>query len=722
MLGFTDFNIDFLTESPLVTSLLFIFLVLISIYLYRNTNPPISRKIKTFLTILRITAVLALFLTLYEPVASFTREYTRKPVISLLYDRSKSMDTVDKSKSRRELADSLLSSISFQDFIENFDLRQYIFAATISEFGSSINVNKTALGNCMAELSRREIGSPSDYWLLLSDGINNSGTSPIDIVSGIKTPIYSIGFGELTDTRDILITGLEYNDVIFAGKPTELTVSLEWAGMINEQARISIKSSGKTLQSKTISLPPGNLRDNIKLKFIPEKIGRQTLEISVSDIPNELSQKNNRRLFSVLVLKSKLNVLLVSDKLDWEYAFLKRFLIKSESIELTPVLYKENGEYLTGRFPSQQKELNRFDLIILYDIKDNILKSRAELIESFLNDHGGGLLVLLGDNYLEKSFPRAIDNFLPFISTKRNAEIIYCTFNGRPDENYLYHPAVRISDNRGSIRQAWSSLPNFEILIPLDSITPNSEIYVTADIDNLGDGFPILGFRNFGPGKVMATSAAPFWHWAFFGYGFGEDAREYRLLFDGIINWLSFHEDSDPIRIVPDKNIFTRGEKIGFNALVYDLGFRPITGATGNITLVDEARDTTVIQLIESKKGKYRAEIDLLPPGKYDYTGLIEKDGRILKETKSRIAVESFSIEEYRRKPEFGALSAISQKTGGQFFALDNVDSLYDRLNTDLILESKKTEIVLWNKFWLLAIFILALGIEWLLRKKYQLI
>jgi len=79
MLGFTDFNIDFLTESPLVTSLLFIFLVLISIYLYRNTNPPISRKIKTFLTILRITAVLALFLTLYEPVASFTREYTRKP-------------------------------------------------------------------------------------------------------------------------------------------------------------------------------------------------------------------------------------------------------------------------------------------------------------------------------------------------------------------------------------------------------------------------------------------------------------------------------------------------------------------------------------------------------------------------------------------------------------------------------------------------------------------
>ncbi|MCP4705831.1 MAG: hypothetical protein GY865_14625, partial [candidate division Zixibacteria bacterium] len=514
----------------------------------------------------------------------------------------------------------------------------------------------------------------------------------------------------------------EYNDVIYAGKPTELTVGLEWSGMNNEQIVIKIKNGNKTIQSKTITLPPGNLKDNINLKFTPEKIGRQTLEISVSETPNELSQKNNKRLFSVMVLKSKLNVLLVADKLDWEYSFLKRFLNKSESIELTTVVYKENGEYLTGRFPAQQQELNRYDLLILYDMADNILKSKIGLIESFLIDNGGGLLTLLGDNYLKSSFPRSVDNFLPFVSTKRKPEMIYFTFNGQPNENFLFHPAVRISDNRRSIRQAWSDLPNFETIVPLDSITPNSEIYITAGINNLGENIPVLGFRNFGPGKVIATSAAPFWHWAFLGYGFGEDAEKYQLFFDGIINWLSLQEDSDPIRIVPDKNIFSRGETIGFNASVYDLGFRPIRGATGDIRLVDEINDTTVIQLIENKEGNYRAEIDLLPPGKYDYIGLIEKDGRILKETRSQIAVETFSIEEYQRKPDFDLLFSISQKTGGQFYKLDNIDSLYNNLNTDIILESQKTEIILWNKFWLLAIFILALGVEWLLRKKYQLI
>ncbi|MCP4704290.1 MAG: hypothetical protein GY865_06750, partial [candidate division Zixibacteria bacterium] len=255
MFGITDFSFSFLSESILITSLVFVFLILLSIYLYRNTNPPISRRTRILLTTLRITAVIALFLTLYEPVVSFKREFTRKPVLSILYDQSKSMDTIDKNSSRRNLSDSLLMSNQFKKFGDNFDIQNYIFGEAIAEFGNPINFDKTAIGNSIVELSRKEIGSPSDYWLLLSDGINNSGTLPDNILSGLKTPIYSIGFGDLTDTRDISITALEYNDVIYAGKPTELTVGLEWSGMNNEQIVIKIKNGNKTIQSKTITLP-----------------------------------------------------------------------------------------------------------------------------------------------------------------------------------------------------------------------------------------------------------------------------------------------------------------------------------------------------------------------------------------------------------------------------------------------------------------------------------
>ena len=68
------------------------------------------------------------------------------------------------------------------------------------------------------------------------------------------------------------------------------------------------------------------------------------------------------------------------------------------------------------------------------------------------------------------------------------------------------------------------------------------------------------------------------------------------------------------------------------------------------------------------------------------------------------------------------APSAISQKTGGAFYTLADIDTFFGTIDTSLIFHSVKSEIVLWNKFWLLVIFVLALGTEWLLRKKYQLI
>jgi hypothetical protein len=723
MLGITDISINLSTESKLLASFFFILLVLIAYYVYRSTNPPITKSVRIILTSLRIIAIIVLFLALFEPVISFKKENNRKPVLNILRDQSGSMDFVENGKSRRDRIDSLLESDKFKNFRRNFDIRQNSFAGGLASDGSPENLDQTALGNVIEELSRLEMGTPSDYWLLLSDGISNSGMAPLDAVAGIRTPIYSVGVGLDADERDVAITGSDCNDILFAGKPSELTAHLEWNGMNNDQVQISIRAEGQTLQSKTVSLPPGNLREDITLKFIPEKLGRQSMEISLSNMPNEVSAKNNSRLFSVLVMKSKMNVLLVSDKLDWEYSFLRRFLSQSESVELTPVVFKENGGYISGQFPSKQAELNRFDLIILYDLSENSLKSRVDLLSSYLTDNRGGLFVFLGENYLKADFPRAIDNFLPFMTTSNNARLIHFSYNGQPNENYLFHPAVRLADDRRGIRQAWSSLPHFESAVPLDSIPPSSEIFVSAGLSDDGGELPILGFRKFGSGKVMATSAAPYWHWAFFGYGFGEDASEYQMFHDGIINWLSLREDSDPIRIIPDKNIFSRGEKIGFTASVYDLGFRPIESASGEVTLTDRStKDTTVMQFIETKDGRYRAEIDLLPPGIYDYSGVVNKDTRLLKESYGQIAVTAFSIEEIRRRPDFGMLAGLSQKTGGTFLTLDNIDSLYSSLRTGTVPESKKIEIVLWNKFWLLAVFILTLGTEWLLRKKYQLI
>jgi hypothetical protein len=397
--------------------------------------------------------------------------------------------------------------------------------------------------------------------------------------------------------------------------------------------------------------------------------------------------------------------------------------MRSETAEVIPVVFGKGERYLIGSFPNRQTELNQYDLIILYDIDISKLKSKQPLMDSFLSDRGGGMFVILGENYLKAGPHRWLDNFLPFTNVRDNTRPMFYKFNGEPVESELFHPIVRLADSRREIRQIWRNLPYFEMLIPIDSIGPEAKILITTGADESNPGLPILGYRRYGAGKVLTAASAPFWPWAFFGYGFGEDAHEYELFVDGLVNWLALKEESDPIRVAPDKNIYTRGEKVGFNASVYDLGFRPIVGASGSIVLkADNSTDSTIIQLVETGDGKYRAEIDVLQPGIYNYTGMVQKDGRKLKESAGQIAVESFTVEEFRRRPDFSTLASISQSTGGIFTAVDNADSILNHLNAERIRIERTYEIVIWNKFWLLGLFIIALGIEWFLRKKWQLV
>jgi hypothetical protein len=727
MFGISEISFSALTGHPFLTTLFFILFILFSIYLYRRTNPPLPRGVRIILTTLRLIAVLALFAALYEPIVSYKRDYKRKPRLSILMDRSGSMQKVEAGMTRSERIDSIMADRQFQEFADKFDTAEFGFAGGLidPEAGADSNtqLNKTAIGDAILALAERELEEPAEFWLLISDGISNDGISPAIAAEKARTPIFCVGVGLNIPEKDVAISGIENNSVVFAGKPTELTVRLEWAGMTNDTAEINVRSGEKKLQTKKIVLAPGKLKSEEKMTFVPERPGRQTFQASVENIGGEASYDNNRRSFSMTVLKSKLKVLMASDRLDWEYAFLNRLLNASPSVELAQVVSRKEGGYIDLGFPARQEELNAYDLIILYDVDLDRLKSKAELIKSFLIDKGGGLLVFMGENYIKETFPRWIDDYLPFIVRNKKAKIYHGAFNGAPEENYLFHPAVRLSDSRKKIYDSWKNMPPFETIVPIDSIASNAELLAMSGLNLAGMDIPVMGSRNYGAGKVLAFSSSPFWKWFFYDYGFGGAGEAYRALFEGAVNWMALREESDPIKIYPDKIIYTRGEKVGFSASVFDLGFRPIKGAAGNIFLINKAsQDTIAAHFLEKSEAQYRAELDAIPPGNYSYSAVIEKDGKKLKESGGEITVEDFSIEEFQLNPDFGVLESISQKTGGRFYAWNEINGLYVALSGDKISVSAQREIALWGRFWLLTLFVLALGAEWFIRKKYQLI
>ena len=132
MFGYDDLSISFLTESAGPVWLMLLVLLALSVFTYYRTNPPLPRYLRIILGGLRIIAIIVLILALLEPVISFSRKYERPKRISILIDRSDSMDRLENGKTRRARMDSLLSSDVFEEIEQNAALEKYFFAEGIS--------------------------------------------------------------------------------------------------------------------------------------------------------------------------------------------------------------------------------------------------------------------------------------------------------------------------------------------------------------------------------------------------------------------------------------------------------------------------------------------------------------------------------------------------------------------------------------------------------------
>ena len=146
MFGFTDLSFDFLTDQPFLTALVFILFLIYSLYIYRRTNPPLSMLSRTILSGLRIIALLALFLALFEPVVSYRREFSRLPKMTVMVDKSRSMDIEENGRTRAGRIESFLSSDKFRDLASHFELTRQEFAGNIiDENESQLDVDKHEL-------------------------------------------------------------------------------------------------------------------------------------------------------------------------------------------------------------------------------------------------------------------------------------------------------------------------------------------------------------------------------------------------------------------------------------------------------------------------------------------------------------------------------------------------------------------------------------------------
>lgn len=696
-------------------------LLALTVYLYRRTNPPLPLWLRLVLGGLRVIAILALIGALFEPVISYTRSDERQPRVAVLADYSSSMDREEQGLTRAQRLDSLFQSSGYRAFENAVDIEPYYFAGELSTHRNDLTRDRTALGEAVYQLEQEQLARPADFWLVFSDGKSNTGRRPQEIAQGFPIPIETIDLATDVGNFDLRLADIDYSPVLFVGQKAVLTARISWHNADGKSALVELREKKRVLAQGRFPISEESGFGDVPLEYTPDEPGQKLLEIAIVPLEGEESTDNNARSIAVKVLKSRLSVLLVAARPDYEVGFLRRYFEQSEKYDVTLVATGSKAGNLSGRFPQQQAELNRFDLVVLYDPDPQELDSRREIIRSYVADKGGALWVMMGPRFAQRGPVDWFNQLLPF-SQSRRQEAMAAEFEAEPAEGNLFHPAVRLADDRAAIRDRWAQQPPFRLIVPCDQTVDDSTVLAYTPPMFGNQRWPVLGYRRVGPGKVIASTALPFWNWRFVTVGLGDDPGAYNALIEGTASWLTITDDFDPVRIVPEKRVFTRGEPVRFDGYANDLGFRPLPDVSGDVTLTDKSGETFEADMAELAPGRLRATVPQLPPGAYDYRASLQQAGRELKTVTGSIQVETYSLEEFDQSGDPATLQALARLSGGTYYTFREFDAALAAMDLAPIKETMSGEFSLWGKLWLLAVFVAALSAEWLLRKLNHLV
>jgi hypothetical protein len=723
------FEIEFLGSQLWLIILLCLILLGLSYLYYRRTTPPLPKFLRWSLMVLRGLAFISLFLALAQPIISYTKINQKKKQMVVLLDRSSSMSLplgTETEITRLQQAMDLWSGPETAPLRNNLEITTYAFAESldVSATGEFLARNKTDFGRAVSQVRQLSAVNPPDYLMILSDGRATEGENLPDLAESFGWPIYTIAIGDSSRTDDIALDDIEFNEVIYAGRQTEIKASISQKGDHTGRLQIQLSEGERILTQKSVDPPGDGKIGEQNLTFTPAVPGRMflNLEVSAGEEPNLL---NNRRTFSVRVLKSKLNIMIYSSSLNQEYAFLNRYLKSRDDYEVTSVIDAPGGNRLGERFPNTQEKLNSYDLVIMIDPNLNRIKSHYDRMISYMTDRGGAIMIFMGEQYARSAAGNRLETLSPLASgSTQSRSIRYGKFQTSPDARMIFHPVLKLAETREDIARTWQNQPPFTQLAPIDSVRTGAASLGYIEDESGGSRKTVIAYKRYGAGKILTFAVAPFWHWAFYPVGVGSDASVYREFLSGTVRWLTISDESDRLSFKPVKEIFQNGEEVSFEGSVHDEGFRPIEGGSGDLIIVSGEYDSTIAGILPEpgRPGKYGAGIGVLSPGSYEYHAELYADSVKLGDFNGKFAVDDIDRETAFSDVDWSYLAETADNSGGMFASYNNIQPLIDAIDKSAVEVEETRDIRLWDHLILLIIIIVTLTLEWFIRKRRQLL
>lgn len=671
-----------------------IFAIAISWFIYFYKQKYFSKKQSITLFSLRSVAIALLLFLLLNPTFIKKTNQEEKPIIIIAQDNSSSITkTKDSSYYKNEYLNALHSLA--KSLNKNFNTKLYSFGSQTKETNTfNLNDQHTNIADLLTNIQNEYFNQNLSAIIIASDGINNFGKNPLNLLDKTPCPIYTIALGDTNKRKDVSICSIRFNEISYIEDICPLEISIKAKKAKNEKVKIDLTHKGKNIFNKEITIDQEDFSIDIPTTFSCLEAGIQSFTIKVSTLEGEVNKENNKRDFFVKILDSRKNIVFLSAGPHPDISAIKQSINKNKNynlINLTDIkdLQKQNEVNLiiAHQLPNNNesfealKQLQQKSIPILY-----IIGKRTNF--NLFNNLNNGLKINAYNKTTQtQSLARFNNNFSLFSLSEESLDIL------------------------SQLPPLSSPLAKYDLSTGLQTL-----FYQTHN--SLKTNYPLITFNNNANNKSAIICGEDIWKWRLRNYLHNNTTKQVDELISKTIQYLVSDKDKSTFKI-KHENLYNQTHNIRLEAELYNQSYQLINTPDVKINLKNEDGDT-YDYIFSKTSNAYTLEIAELKPGKYTFVANTNFGG-INYTDKGSFIISANELESIDLVAKHDLLYTLSIKTNGQLLYPSQMQDLEkiikNQEDAKPIIHQITTNHKLINSFWYWLIIILCFSCEWFLRK-----
>ena len=721
---------------------------------------------------LRALTLLLLIAILLRPVVTVPPAAANNSVLPVLVDVSRSMRLADAEDGAARLdrakaiVRDLQARLSSEYRIELLSFGESLAAVQDVE-RLAATARRSDLSGAVADLAERYPPSPAGSRagsggassgrvaavIVLSDG-GDTAPQEADTGRSIDAPIITVGIGDTSPRRDREVANLSAGEPLLPGASIDLSVSATSAGFGTEAVELRVSANGRPVDTRRVTPSADGAPIHAVFTVSPEPEVPTVYTVEIPSAPDELASENNTRSVLVPPQTGRRRILLLEGAPGYEHTFLKRALGQDPGLDVDAVVRKGQNDdgrdtfyvqadpsrmaALSSGYPSKRSELFAYDAVIFGNIEaDFFTRDQLTLTAEFVAERGGGLLVLGARSFDRQGLAgTALEHALPIDLTSRRATITLATTPVHPTMQSphrgdpgvpsnqpnspaltvdgLLHPATRLAVLPEENRQRWAELPSLASVAHVGGARPGAQVLAVA-LTAGGNPQPLIAAQRYGQGRSMVFAGEASWRWRMLRPA---TDNSYETIWRQLARWITAGAQG-PVTIAA-MSPSVAGVTDRVSVIVRDEDFLPVPNAevAVQITAPTGEKRTLVAALSDPQEGRYAVASRFDQSGVYRVEAIASRGSTRLGTSSRPVLVGGVDLELMQPRLNDAVLRRLSSETSGRYIPAERADELPSLLRASRVDAGTPEMRDLWHNGWSLAVIIMLLGVEWVIRRR----